>query len=360
MYEISCEMCEDLIPLVEDGVASEDSRAAVAAHLQSCPHCGNRPLPEPVPAADEKKALTRYMNRLKLIALAILGLGAVGGIVMVERFVQGSSMIFALVILLIGRMVYGLHKKKRSDWGRREWIRLLLAAGMTVGLLSLLNLLVGNPLSQFRAERSAEAYVQEHCPDKGYEVEKVTYNFLSGDYCAQITSPYLLDGDFELNIDRKGNITWDGYHMVTDGYNTSNRLYREYRELVDPILKKLNLETLVHIGYGTLQIDAFLLEPEGAYDILALGAAEGHLIVTVRDEEVTLERAEELLLRVEELMVEYGGAYYDVELTIYQNQPENTKEGTRTRIDFPPILREQITGGDLAELLREIAEFGTY
>ena len=37
--EISCDICRDLLPLVQDGVASEDSRAAVEAHLRSCPAC---------------------------------------------------------------------------------------------------------------------------------------------------------------------------------------------------------------------------------------------------------------------------------------------------------------------------------
>ena len=32
MNEISCDVCMDLIPLVQDGIASEDSREAVEQH----------------------------------------------------------------------------------------------------------------------------------------------------------------------------------------------------------------------------------------------------------------------------------------------------------------------------------------
>ena len=39
MNKISCDMCIDLMPLVQDGVASEDSRNAVLQHLQECPDC---------------------------------------------------------------------------------------------------------------------------------------------------------------------------------------------------------------------------------------------------------------------------------------------------------------------------------
>ena len=37
--EISCAVCRDLIPLVQDGVASPESEALVKAHLQTCPEC---------------------------------------------------------------------------------------------------------------------------------------------------------------------------------------------------------------------------------------------------------------------------------------------------------------------------------
>ena len=37
--EIPCAVCRDLIPLVQDGVASPESEALVKAHLQTCPEC---------------------------------------------------------------------------------------------------------------------------------------------------------------------------------------------------------------------------------------------------------------------------------------------------------------------------------
>lgn len=40
MTELTCDICRDLIPLVVDGVASEDSEAAVKAHVASCAECG--------------------------------------------------------------------------------------------------------------------------------------------------------------------------------------------------------------------------------------------------------------------------------------------------------------------------------
>ena len=37
--KINCEMVQDLLPLYEDGVCSESSRAAVEEHLKNCESC---------------------------------------------------------------------------------------------------------------------------------------------------------------------------------------------------------------------------------------------------------------------------------------------------------------------------------
>ncbi len=39
MNKISCEICQDLMPLVKDEVASTDSQKAVFLHMQSCEAC---------------------------------------------------------------------------------------------------------------------------------------------------------------------------------------------------------------------------------------------------------------------------------------------------------------------------------
>lgn len=39
MNKITCDMCMDLMPLVKDGIASEDSRLAVEEHIKTCESC---------------------------------------------------------------------------------------------------------------------------------------------------------------------------------------------------------------------------------------------------------------------------------------------------------------------------------
>ena len=39
MNKITCDICKDLMPLVKDGIASEDSRLAVMEHVNECETC---------------------------------------------------------------------------------------------------------------------------------------------------------------------------------------------------------------------------------------------------------------------------------------------------------------------------------
>lgn len=79
--DIGCEICKDLLPLVQDGVASEASRAAVAAHLERCPTC--RALAGgavPPPAPDGAALLRRVRRTLRGFALVVLLAGVLFGV----------------------------------------------------------------------------------------------------------------------------------------------------------------------------------------------------------------------------------------------------------------------------------------
>ena len=82
--KIPCAVCRDLMPLVQDGVASPESEALVQAHLAACPACralwqGTEPeaTPEP-PAPDDGKIIQRLRRRYSthLLLLALAGIAA--------------------------------------------------------------------------------------------------------------------------------------------------------------------------------------------------------------------------------------------------------------------------------------------
>ena len=68
--EIPCAVCRDLIPLVQDGVASPESEALVKAHLAACPACralrqgADAPAVPELPAPNDGKILQKLRRRL--------------------------------------------------------------------------------------------------------------------------------------------------------------------------------------------------------------------------------------------------------------------------------------------------------
>ena len=67
--KIPCAVCRDLMPLVQDGVASPESEALVQAHMAVCPACralwqgtDDPAMPE-LPALDDGKILQKLRRR---------------------------------------------------------------------------------------------------------------------------------------------------------------------------------------------------------------------------------------------------------------------------------------------------------
>ena len=108
MTELTCDICRDLLPLVQDGVASEESRAAVEAHLASCPACralcGETP---PPPPADGEQLLARVRGKLRSCFALLMFLGIFLGV----SLTYGHNLFYnTLVMPLIGACGYGVYR----------------------------------------------------------------------------------------------------------------------------------------------------------------------------------------------------------------------------------------------------------
>lgn len=80
MIQITCEICMDLIPLVQDGVATADSISAVEHHIQICPQCraiweGQIPRP-----ADSGQILEKVRHRARVFMGMVLMFGVFFGL----------------------------------------------------------------------------------------------------------------------------------------------------------------------------------------------------------------------------------------------------------------------------------------
>lgn len=111
MNKISCDVCADLMPLVKDGIASEDSRALVNEHLCCCESCSRAYGIEIEAAAEwnDTAVLARIKKQMGISLLIVMIAGALFGMA-----IAGGSNLFynALIMPAIGALGYVLLRKK--------------------------------------------------------------------------------------------------------------------------------------------------------------------------------------------------------------------------------------------------------
>lgn len=109
MNKISCDICMDLIPLVKDNVASEDSYNAVMTHIHECNQCSelfsqslseNKNISENEKMND-KKIISKIKNQLMLSALILVVVGSFIGVTITEsRFMFYNILIMPVIGVL--------------------------------------------------------------------------------------------------------------------------------------------------------------------------------------------------------------------------------------------------------------------
>ncbi|MGL4912287.1 MAG: zf-HC2 domain-containing protein [Romboutsia sp.] len=111
MNKISCDICMDLMPLVKDGVASEDSCNAVTEHINQCEEC--KKIFEEIPnnniEFDDKKVISKIKNRLIVAGLILILVGSIIGVILSES----ENMFYNVLIMpIIGGVSYFVLRKK--------------------------------------------------------------------------------------------------------------------------------------------------------------------------------------------------------------------------------------------------------
>lgn len=75
--KVSCAVIQDLLPLVEDGIASAESVQLVTEHLNQCPHC-NHEL-QLVKAPSDERIIRKIQLQITKYALGIILIGGILG-----------------------------------------------------------------------------------------------------------------------------------------------------------------------------------------------------------------------------------------------------------------------------------------
>lgn len=107
--EISCDVCKDLIPLVRDEIASEDSAALVREHVAHCPACRAELGEAPPPVPSDGAALQKARRAMSLRGWAFAALGVALGL-----FLRlDETFIYNLLLMpAVGALLYLFGGKK--------------------------------------------------------------------------------------------------------------------------------------------------------------------------------------------------------------------------------------------------------
>ena len=216
----------------------------------------------------------------------------------------------------------------------------VVAVILIVGVALFANALVGNPISKMIAKHTAEEHLAEVYADKDFVIERVTYSFKDGYYHAFLYSPSSIDSEFTLAINMWGRLQYDTYEdRVLAGWNTADRISRDYRAAVDKVLDSQAFPYNEHIGYGdfdfyprehleeytvpeyALIIDDLTLD--AFYDVNELGSRHGMLTIYIEDDTVSCERLAEILLDIRKIFDDAGVKFYIIDCVLEYPKPED-------------------------------------
>lgn len=247
---------------------------------------------------------------------------------------------------------------------------LLLALALIAALALFANSLLGNPVSKALAIKTARSHVEVTYPGEGFILDRAGYNFKFGWYHVHFYVPGSTDRYFSVTTDPWGHLKSDSHDDITGGWNTARRLDNAYRTLTDTVLKSPAFPFDSDIAFGTLEIyprealdspdvpDYTLIQedliPDGEYDIRALGAQAGHLVIYVYDTDISPERAAQIMLDLRALMDRAGIPFRAMDFHLYPpRDPDGTNAGKG--LNIPDFACDDITAEGLAARLAAAA-----
>jgi len=249
---------------------------------------------------------------------------------------------------------------------------LCLAILLIVGVCSFANGLVGNPVSKLMARNAAEKYLEANYSNTDYAIEEIFYSFKDGGYYVHVVSPSSMDGNFTLRISMLGKLTNDDYGSRVEGHgNVANRLFFEYREMVDAVLNSHAYPYTISMGYGNLaferEVGAEVVEGalekselvnDRFYNVGELGAKNGELVLYIDDETVTNEKAAEILLKTKELLDQSGISFYSVHFVLRYPpyDPEKSYARPEGKVDLKDFLYTDLYEDGIMERIEKCVE----
>lgn len=212
-----------------------------------------------------------------------------------------------------------------------KWAAVIWCVAVLAGALYLIVAFFGNPVSMTLCDRAAKAYLAEQYGDHDVLIDKTGYNFKDGNYYARVSSPTSIDTHFSIYMTGLGQVRYDTYDSVTDGWNTFQRLESAYRAKVNALFDAEGFELRNDIAFGTLETDTgseFDYKPvpygikmeelviDGVYDEDEIARTAGHIIFYMQDEDVSFETAARSMLRLKEILTESGIPFFAMDFVL--------------------------------------------
>ena len=246
--------------------------------------------------------------------------------------------------------------------------RLALGAALVlmVAIALFSNAMLGNPISKLIVTNHAKSILAVQFAGTDYYVESVSYSFKDGNYRANIASPSSADSDFIIYFNGWGTYRGDDYTSRVEGRgNTANRVYFEYRALVERVIDSPAYPYEVDMGYGRLEFQREVsaewpedavsqneLELDRIYNVAELGKTNGELVLYVNDSTVTAARATEILLETKRLCDEAGVTFYSIHFVLQYPHIDETQPRPKGSINLD-LLYTDITPEGLTERIEQ-------
>ena len=135
----------------------------------------------------------------------------------------------------------------------------ILGCSMALVLSVIWMFLFGNPVSYVLASLTAHKYVSEVYADTDYQIEGIKYGVTKNNfygYWVQVASSSSIDSHFQLIINMGGGLVEDEYEEYVVGKrNTSERIWREYRALINTLFENPEMEHEENwVAYGDISL----------------------------------------------------------------------------------------------------------
>ena len=214
---------------------------------------------------------------------------------------------------------------------------------------------LGNPISKYKAQSTADKYIAENYSSMNYEIERVQYSFKDGGYYVRITSPESTDLDFYLSISKSGKLNYDSYESdVKNGFNTWTRLDLELRKIGKKVLEN---ELPFEITHGSFSFEKDAFKPGLLTHGMMLDIMNPPLPISVNvnimDSDVSYKKAAEVLTTISDVILQKGYpiSFYNLSIE-YKSEEQNNKEAYKSLFIYN-IPSDLLLTDDLASALEE-------